>query len=87
MSEKVESKSNNQASMGVESLIKRLRNEGVEAGQTESEKIISEARQQAALIKQKAQQEAEEIEKIAREEYGMAKKKEKVYRIVPKEKK
>ncbi len=29
----------------------------------------------------------EEIEKIAREEYGMAKKKEKVYRIVPKEKK
>ena len=29
----------------------------------------------------------EEIEKIAREEYGMAKENEKVYRVVPKEKK
>jgi len=29
----------------------------------------------------------EEIEKIAREEYGMAKENEKIYRVVPKEKK
>ena len=68
MSEKVDNKSNNQASMGVESLINRLRNEGVEAGQSESERIISEARQQATLIKQKAQQEAEQIVSTARKE-------------------
>lgn len=29
----------------------------------------------------------EEVEKVAREEYGMAKEKEKIYRVVPKEEK
>jgi V/A-type H+-transporting ATPase subunit E len=68
MSEQVETKSRNHASMGVESLIDRLRDEGVGAGRDESEKIITEARQKAAMIKQQAQQEAEDIVSSARKE-------------------
>ncbi len=68
MSKKIETKSPNHASMGVESLINRLREEGVGAGQTESEKIITEAKQKAALIKKQAQQEAEEIVSSARKQ-------------------
>jgi len=35
--------------------------------------------------KKKSLEEPETVEKIAREEYGMAKKDEKVYRVIPKE--
>ncbi|RLA21538.1 MAG: hypothetical protein DRQ61_01000 [Gammaproteobacteria bacterium] len=68
MSEKVESKSSSHTSMGVESLINRLRDEGVGVGQAESEKIITEARKKSALLKQQARQEAEEIISTARKE-------------------
>ncbi len=68
MSEKVGTKPFSTASIGVESLINRLRDEGVGAGQAESEKIIREAREKAALIKSQAQQEAEEIVSSARKE-------------------
>lgn len=68
MSEKVGTKPSSTASIGVESLINRLRDEGVGAGQAESEKIIREAREKAALIKSQAQQEAEEIVSSARKE-------------------
>ena len=68
MSEKVETKSSNHASIGVESLISRLRDEGVGAGQAESDKIITEAKKKAASIKKQAQQEAEQIVSTARKE-------------------
>lgn len=68
MSEKVGTKPSSTASIGVESLINRLRDEGVGAGQAESEKIIREAREKAALIKSQAQQEAEQIISSARKE-------------------
>lgn len=68
MSEKVGTKPSSTASIGVESLINRLRDEGVGAGQAESEKIIREAREKAALIKSHAQQEAEQIVSSARKE-------------------
>ena len=68
MSEKVETKSSNHASIGVESLISRLRDEGVGAGQAESDKIITEAKKKAASIKKQAQQEAEQIISTARKE-------------------
>lgn len=68
MSEKVGTKPSSTASIGVESLINRLRDEGVGAGQAESEKIIREAREKAALIKSQAQQEAEQIVSSARKE-------------------
>jgi len=68
MSEKTGTKPSSNASIGVESLINRLRDEGVGAGQAESEKMISEARKKAALIKSQAQQEAEEIVSSARKE-------------------
>ena len=68
MSEKEKTLSSDHASIGVEALINRLRDQGVGAGQAESEKIISEARQKAAMIKQQAQQEAEEIVSGARKD-------------------
>jgi len=68
MSENAGTTSSNHASIGVESLINRLRDEGVGAGQAESEKIISEAQKRVALIKSQAQQEAEEIVSSARKE-------------------
>ncbi|RLA05004.1 MAG: hypothetical protein DRQ47_02250 [Gammaproteobacteria bacterium] len=68
MSENAGTTSSNHASIGVESLINRLRAEGVGAGQAESEKIISEAQKKVALIKSQAQQEAEEIVSSARKE-------------------
>ena len=68
MSENAGTTSSNHASIGVESLINRLRDEGVGAGQAESEKIISEAQKKVALIKSQAQQEAEEIVSSARKE-------------------
>ncbi len=68
MSEKTGTKPSGNASIGVESLINRLRDEGVGAGQAESEKIIREAREKAALIKSQATQEAEEIVSSARKE-------------------
>jgi V/A-type H+-transporting ATPase subunit E len=68
MSEKVGTKPSSTASIGVESLINRLRDEGVGAGQAESEKIIREAREKAALIKSQAQQEAEQIVSSARKQ-------------------
>ena len=68
MSENAGTTSSNHASIGVELLINRLRDEGVGAGQEESEKIITEAKKKAALIKSQAQQEAEEIVSSARKE-------------------
>ncbi len=68
MSEKEKTLSSDHASIGVEAFINRLRDEGVGAGQSESEKIISEARQKATLMKQQAQQQAEEIVSGARKD-------------------
>ncbi len=68
MSEKLEAKASAHASVGVETLIKRLRQEGVDAGQKESEKIILESREKAALIRSQAQKEADEIVSKARKE-------------------
>jgi len=49
-------------------------------------KVIQEEKKKLEEEKEKFD-DPEHIEKKAREEYGMAKKKEKVYRVVPKEKK
>jgi V/A-type H+-transporting ATPase subunit E len=49
------------AAAGVQELISRLRDEGVQTGQQEAERIAREAREQAAQIVAQAQSEAEEI--------------------------
>lgn len=48
------------SSSGVDALIARLRDEGVEAGRGEAERIVREAREQANRILEKAQKEARE---------------------------
>jgi V/A-type H+-transporting ATPase subunit E len=48
-------------SQGVETLIERLKNEGITAGKSEAEKIIKEAQEQAAKIINDARTEAKKI--------------------------
>ena len=53
---------------GVDTLIERLREEGVDRGRTQAAEIVEDAEKQAQLTIKKAQQEAERIVNQAREE-------------------
>lgn len=55
-------------SSGVQELIERLRQEGVEQGRGEAEKIVADARRRAAEMVDSARHEAEEILASARQE-------------------
>ena len=57
-------------SVGVQELIEKLRNQGVQNGRAEADKITSEAQAQAALLIKEAEQKAETIVGKAREEAG-----------------
>ncbi|MFZ0788403.1 MAG: hypothetical protein WAM94_02125, partial [Chromatiaceae bacterium] len=56
------------ASSGVEALIERLREEGVESGRSEAERIVAEAGLQAAAIVREAHSQAQEVLRQARED-------------------
>ena len=55
-------------SSGVQDLISRLRDEGVQAGRQEADRILNEARKRAAEIVAQAKSEAEEVRNKARSE-------------------
>ncbi len=55
-------------SVGVQELIEKLRNQGVQNGRTEADKIISEAKAKASLLIKEAEQKADTIVGKAREE-------------------
>jgi V/A-type H+-transporting ATPase subunit E len=55
-------------SSGVQDLISRIRDEGVQAGRQEAERILAEAQQQAARMIEDAQSEVEEMRKKANAE-------------------
>jgi len=55
-------------SSGVQELISRLRDEGVEAGRQEADRVVQEAQKRAAEIVAQAKSEAEEIRNKARTE-------------------
>jgi V/A-type H+-transporting ATPase subunit E len=57
-----------QVASGVEALIDRLRNEGVNSGRTQAEQIVKEAEERADSIIEQAQKQAEQIVQQAREE-------------------
>ncbi len=57
-----------EVSSGVEALIERLRNEGVESGRAQAEKIVADAETRASWLLQQAEEEAKGIRKQAREE-------------------
>jgi len=59
----------------------------VEKKKLESEIRALEKEKSAAIAEKKKLEDPAEVEKIAREKYGMSKKDEKVYRVIPKEKK
>jgi V/A-type H+/Na+-transporting ATPase subunit E len=59
------------ASSGVEALIERLREQGVQAGRAEAETILAEARRRAAQIVHEAEAQAAELVKAARKETRM----------------
>jgi V/A-type H+-transporting ATPase subunit E len=56
------------ASSGVEALIQRLRQQGVDAGNTARDQIISKAEQEAARIIQEAREQADSLVENARQE-------------------
>jgi V/A-type H+/Na+-transporting ATPase subunit E len=56
------------ASSGVEALIARLREEGVQSGRAEAERIVAEAGRQAAAILREAHSKAQEVLRQARED-------------------
>lgn len=56
------------ASSGVETLIERLRDEGVEAGRAEAERIEAEARREAARIVREAETRARAVREAAQQE-------------------
>jgi V/A-type H+-transporting ATPase subunit E len=56
------------ASSGVEALIERLRAEGVEAGRVEAERIVAQARQEAARILRDAEARGKEIREAVQRE-------------------
>jgi V/A-type H+-transporting ATPase subunit E len=60
-------------SSGVESLIGRLRDQGIEQGRSQAEALVTTAQQQAADIITAAKREAEAIQIKAKEEAGKAK--------------
>ena len=55
-------------SVGVQELVEKLRNQGVQSGRAEADKITSEAKTQAALLIKEAEKKAETIVGKAREE-------------------
>ncbi|MDJ0848950.1 MAG: hypothetical protein QNK04_11270 [Myxococcota bacterium] len=55
-------------SAGVQDLISRIRDEGVQSGRTEADKIVAEAQSQAARLVEDARSEIEEMRKKARAE-------------------
>jgi V/A-type H+-transporting ATPase subunit E len=59
------------ASSGVEALIERLREQGVQAGRAEAETILAEARRRAAQIVHEAEANAAELVEAARKEAQM----------------
>ncbi|RKY51220.1 MAG: hypothetical protein DRP89_09210 [Candidatus Neomarinimicrobiota bacterium] len=73
-------------SIGKRGFIQQIR---VRQERKQLERKIAELKEEKKKLEEEKKKlnNSEEIEKIAREKYGMAKKKEKVYRIVPKEKK
>jgi V/A-type H+/Na+-transporting ATPase subunit E len=56
------------ASSGVEALIDRLRQQGVQAGRAEADTILAEARRRAAHIVHEAEAQAEQLLEVARKE-------------------
>ena len=73
--QRIEERSAPQAggSSGVESLIGRLRDQGIEQGRTQAEALVTAAQQQAADIVARANREAETIRVTAKEEAGKLK--------------
>ncbi|MCD0460229.1 hypothetical protein [Roseiconus lacunae] len=61
-------KSNTKPSAGVQELIERIRDEGVQAAQSEADHLLSDAKRQAAKIIADAKAEAEVIQAKARDE-------------------
>jgi len=55
-------------SSGVEALIQRLRDEGVESGRAQAEKIVADAETRAGWILKQAEEDAQRIRKQARQE-------------------
>jgi V/A-type H+-transporting ATPase subunit E len=55
-------------SSGVQELISQIRDEGVKAAQTEADRLLKEAKEQAAVIHEKAKTMAEETKSKARQE-------------------
>ena len=55
-------------SHGVETLIEQLRNDGIEQGRNEAEKIVAEAKSKAEWALKQAQEEAEQIRQKAKQE-------------------
>ena len=73
--QRIEERSAPQAgeSSGVENLIDRLRDQGIEQGRTQAEALVTAAQQQAADIVARANREAETIRVTATEEAGKLK--------------
>ena len=57
-----------QTSSGVQDLIARIRDDGVQAGRQEAEQILADARRQAARMIEEARSEVEEMRQKARAE-------------------
>lgn len=55
-----------QAASGVEALIERLRQQGIEKGQTEAAQLVEQAQHRADWLLEQAEQEAEQIRKQAK---------------------
>jgi len=68
MTNKEKINSSDYASYGVEALIQRLRDEGVEEGKNQAEQMLQEARQKSTTIREQAKQEAKDIVENARKE-------------------
>jgi V/A-type H+-transporting ATPase subunit E len=68
MAESLTDKHAKLASSGVETLIDRLREQGVEAGRAEADAIVAEARRRAAQIVREAEVQAAELVEAARRE-------------------
>jgi cell division protein FtsB len=71
-------------SIGKRGFIQQIR---VQREKARLRRMIQALESQKAELEEEKQKlkDPEEVERVAREEYGMAKEKEKVYRVVPKE--
>lgn len=67
MSATTDSINNEPIASGVQALIERLRQEGVDAGRSEAEKLVEEAESRAKWIVSQAQEEADRLLTKARE--------------------